>query len=188
MRLSPTAQARIHQLTQVFEHIAQTRMQGLGLLHPGLRVQALGFAEAHEPDGPVWLQGVLITPWFMNLVRLPLVRAQALAPGVVAARRFATQQCDFIGAHEAALGGFEVCSLFSPMTEFADQTAAVLTGHEVLRQMSQAVEQASTPGAAPSSSSLQALASTPGPASSASPQPSRRGFLLGRPAVGRALP
>jgi [NiFe] hydrogenase assembly HybE family chaperone len=149
-------------------------MAGVPVLHPGLRVQALGF-ELHTngADTPApWASGVLVTPWFMNLLRLPLQRLDAvpaletgwLAPGQSAARRFGRQMLDFIGAFEGngeagELGAFEACSVFSPMAEFADHAAAVATGFEVLRQLRQAP--ASEPSAA------------------------RRGFLLGRWAPGQ---
>ena len=188
MRLSPAAQARVHLLTQVFEHIAQTRFQGLGLLHPALRVQAVGFAEVQEGPQHVCLQGVLITPWFMSLMRLPLEARQGagLRPGVSATRTFAAQRCDFIAAHEPLLGHFESCSLFSPMADFADQSAAVLTAHEVLRQMAiSGATSAERPALASPSSELSAPAAAaklnadaPTP-NSAEPIPARRGFLLG---------
>ncbi len=51
------------QLEQAFVHIEQTRMQGIPILNPRLRVEVVGF----QP----WEQGnlcVLVTPWFMNLM------------------------------------------------------------------------------------------------------------------------
>ncbi|MBQ0937091.1 [NiFe]-hydrogenase assembly chaperone HybE [Ideonella paludis] len=188
MRLSPAAQARVHLLTQVFEHIALTRFQGLGLLHPGLRVQAVGFAEVQEGPQQVCLQGVLITPWFMSLLRLPLEARQGagLRPGESATRSFAAQRCDFIAAHEPLLGHFESCSLFSPMADFADQTAAVLTAHEVLRQMAVSGAAPLAPTAVAPSRAQPAVPApavtlstgTPSPQLS-EPMPARRGFLLG---------
>ena len=65
-------QARVERLEAVFRDIAATRMVGVPLLHPGLQVQAVGFAP--EPEGSSAL-GVLVTPWFMNLLRLPLAGA-----------------------------------------------------------------------------------------------------------------
>lgn len=182
MRLSPAAQARVHLLTQVFEHIAQTRMQGLGLLHPALRVQAVGFVEVPQPDQPPCLQGVLITPWFMSLMRLPLEARHGvgLRPGLSSSRSFAAQRCDFIAAHEPRLGLYESCSLCSPMADFADQTAAVLTAHEVLRLMAISAAPAAEPAAvaAPERAMLAAQAQAQH-APSAEPLPARRGFLLG---------
>lgn len=93
--------------------------------------------------------GVLVTPWFMNLLRLPLqpvdghdataLQAAGLAPlGHTVVRRYGEHALDFTGAHEAeGLGAWEQASLFSPMFAFADQPAAVATAREVMRLLRQ---------------------------------------------------
>jgi len=125
-------------------------MHDVPMLNRALRVQAVGF----RAWGPHWL-GVLVTPWFMNLMRLPLGTAEVLAPGQVGPQRLGEHRLRFIGAHEAAFGPYEMCSLASPMFEFADQQAAVATAREVLVRLR--------------ASSAQGV-----------PDPHRRGFLLGR--------
>lgn len=153
--MSVLAHSRVAMLEQAFAHIASTRMRGVPVQNLGLRVQAVGFAA--ERSGTTLL-GVLVTPWFMNLVRLPVGEVSMLAVGEKAQRQLGTEQFEFIGAHEDGLGAFEACSLFSPMFEFTDHTAAVATASEVL-----------------------ALLRASAPKVLASPQvPSRRGFLLGR--------
>jgi [NiFe] hydrogenase assembly HybE family chaperone len=133
MRPSPVPVAlgpRVAALVALYERIGRTRMAGLPLLHGGLSVQAEGFAA--EADGHVAL-GVLVTPWFMNLVRLPLNEGAALAaPGASRRRAVGAHAFDFIGAFEPGFGALEACSLFSPMFEFADQAAAVATARAVL--------------------------------------------------------
>lgn len=154
------SEARVAQLVSAYAEVARSRMAGVPVLHPGLRVQAVGFAEL--PDAPGLLCGVLITPWFMNLVRLPLQAAPggSWPVGAVAARRVGTHTLDFIGSYEPGPGAFEAASLFSPMFDFADQAAAVATAQAVLRLLREA------------------------PAASGAPTaPSRRGFLLGRAAA-----
>ncbi|MFM2347060.1 MAG: [NiFe]-hydrogenase assembly, chaperone, HybE, partial [Pseudomonadota bacterium] len=105
--------------------------------------------------------GVLVTPWFMNLLRLPLqpvdgrdaaaLQAAGLAPlGRAVVRRYGEHALDFTGAHEAeGLGAWEQASLFSPMFAFADQPAAVATAHEVMRQLRQSWRETAPPPAAP---------------------------------------
>ena len=61
-------QTQVARLETVFRDIAATRMEGVPLLHASLQVQAVDFAP--EPEGDFAL-GVLVTPWFMNLMRLP---------------------------------------------------------------------------------------------------------------------
>ena len=153
-------QARVEQLEAVFRDIAATRMQGVPLLHPGLQVQAVGFAP--EPEGSSAL-GVLVTPWFMNLMRLPLDAAEPLEPGQVRSQRIGAHRLSFIGAHEAAFGPYAMCSLASPMFEFANQEAAVATAQGVLAQLRQ-------------------------PTAKEEPDAQRRRFLLGRGAAPKAHP
>lgn len=157
---------RVQALAQAFVYIGYTRMQGVPVQNSQLAVQSIGFQAApaleHVPEA---LAGILITPWFMNLVRLPVVAQTAtqgwLAPGIKAHRTLGCERFEFMGAFEDGLGAFEVCSLFSPMFEFADQASAVATATEVLVLLRE-------PVAAPVASAL--------------PQPSRRGFLFGRTA------
>ena len=102
---------------------AAKRMEGLAFVNPALEVEAVGFApwEGH------WL-GVLVTPWFMNLILAPRDPAlwQRLAQGTCRRYRFPAGDYDFIGAHDDAAGEYQMCSLFSPVLEFDDQAAARL--------------------------------------------------------------
>ena len=163
--LADALRQRVAALEALFDDISNTRMAGVPVKNPALKVQAVGFAPVpHQPD---MLQGVLITPWFMNLVRLPL-RNETASDRVLAERQKATRQFgntdfEFIGSFEVRIGAFEVCSLYSPMFEFADHAAATATAREVLNQLHRP---------------------TPVPARTAPAVPSRRGFLLGRGAGG----
>ena len=147
----PLPARRLAALEATFRRIATTRMRGVPVLNAALSVQAVGFG----PDplltaataAPTML-GVLVTPWCMNLLRLPLqpvdsatdaAAAGLLAPRVAAVRRYGAHALDFLGAHEPALGAYEQASLFSPMFAFADQPAAVATAREVMRLIRAAV-------------------------------------------------
>ena len=120
---------RVDALEALFRHIAATRMAGVPVLNPALDVAARGFAS----DGASGLWGVLLTPWFMNLVVLPGPQAEPLAVGATRRRVLGPEAFDFIGAHEDGFGPYEACSLFSPMHEFRDQAAALATADEVLK-------------------------------------------------------
>ena len=159
---------RVQALAQAFERIGHTRMWGVPVQNPQLGVQTIGFEAAPGLDHvPEALAGILVTPWFMNLVRLPVAADASakgwLAPGRKARRTLGCERFEFIGAFEEGLGAFEVCSLFSPMFEFANQQAAVATATQVLALLRE-------PVAAPVASANVAL------------PPSRRGFLFGRAA------
>lgn len=145
-------QRRLAGLEAVFRRIATTRMLGVPVLNPALSVQAVGFGPdplRTAPGAAPTMLGVLVTPWFMNLLRLPLqpvdghdataLQAAGLAPlGHTVVRRYGEHALDFTGAHEAeGLGAWEQASLFSPMFAFADQPAAVATAREVMRLLRQ---------------------------------------------------
>lgn len=122
--------ARAAALQALFEHIAATRMQGIPILHPGLRVCAIGFER--QDTGAL---GVLLTPWFMNLVFLPGADEPPLATGASRVRAVGAHRFPFIGAEEPGFGRWEACSLFSPMDCFQDQAAAEATADAVLAEL-----------------------------------------------------
>jgi [NiFe] hydrogenase assembly HybE family chaperone len=100
-------------------------------------IQSFG-THPQNPESATAGVGVLITPWFMNLVWLPLQRLDAAAHVGSKMTRHVGQECfEFIGAHENGFGGYEACSLFSPVFEFQSQQAAVETARAVLDTLRQ---------------------------------------------------
>ncbi len=149
---------RVAALVDFYRRVETERMQGIPILNPALSVQALGFRLADEEDAVA--EGVLITPWFMSLVRLPLaVQDHAGRVGRKRVLAFGNERFDFIGAHDPVLGFHEACALFSPMAEFRSQDQARETAQAVLDQ-------------------LRPAPVAPPPA--AEPLPARRAFFLAR--------
>ena len=111
-------------LEQLFRNIEQERMQGVPLLNPALRVKAVGFRHWQGR-----CLGVLVTPWFMNLMLLPCEgdEWQALQIGDKQRHLLPSGSYEFIVGEEAGIGRYQMCSLFSPMFEFADQETAEAT-------------------------------------------------------------
>jgi len=109
-------------LNAAFREVAK-RMEGLGLTNPALEVEAVAF----EPWEAHWL-GVMVTPWFMNLVLLPRDRGLWQTLPVRAKRKlhFPAGVYEFIGADDPLIGEHQTCSLFSPMQDFEDHAAARL--------------------------------------------------------------
>jgi [NiFe] hydrogenase assembly HybE family chaperone len=107
-------------LTESFR-AAATRMNGLAFVNPALAVEAVGFA----PWQGHWL-GVLLTPWFMNLILAPRDPGAwtSLDPGEKRRYRFPAGAYDFIGAQDDLAGEYQMCSLFSPLLQFDDQETA----------------------------------------------------------------
>jgi [NiFe] hydrogenase assembly HybE family chaperone len=163
--MKPTASptARVDALVALFTSIAQTRMSGVPILNASLRVEAVGVEPcgAADADGEPGAAGILITPWFMNLVWFPLERTDRPArSGTTRSRVFERGSFDFICAHEPVFGDYEACSLFSPMFDFADQDTARETANSVLQELRRPA----------------------GSEKKAPELPARRSFLLGRSA------
>jgi len=168
-----------------FARVQRERMQGLPLLNAALRVEAVGFACANAEPASAEVavaEGVLITPWFMSLLRLPLDKqAHRDRVGRRAVHAFGLEQFDFIGADDEALGYYETCALFSPMFEFPTQDLARDTALAALREIREGVAHP----VAPSSSPAITPATPPGLPSATEVVPARRLFLMGRGASSR---
>lgn len=154
--------ARVQALEALFRHVERSRMADVPVLNRALQVEAVGFsAEPVEPGEALAAVGVLLTPWFMNLVWLPLQSAEGDV-GQVRERKVGTARFEFITASEPGFGAYEACSLASPMFEYASQAQARATANAVLAELR--------------------FVEVPVPVSAA-----RRGFLFGRSSVaGRA--
>ncbi|GIK26718.1 MAG: hypothetical protein BroJett006_29640 [Betaproteobacteria bacterium] len=124
---APGSTLRIHAedpsrlLEAAFRRIQVETMADVPILNPALSVEAIGFARRQDH----WL-GIVVTPWFMNLVLVPGVAEswQSVAPGLRLFRKFPSGDFAFLGSDEPEVGEFQSCSLFSPMAQFADQAGA----------------------------------------------------------------
>jgi [NiFe] hydrogenase assembly HybE family chaperone len=129
----PEASDIAGRLEAAFAKIHAERMEGVPILNPRLEVEAVG---TREWNGH-WL-AVLITPWFINLMLLPASQEQAwskLPLGSTMPHRFPSGRFDFLIGEESGIGRYQMCSLFSPVLEFADQEAARLAGQAALEAL-----------------------------------------------------
>ncbi|MEM6818655.1 MAG: [NiFe]-hydrogenase assembly chaperone HybE [Pseudomonadota bacterium] len=112
-----------------FERIHRERMHDVPILNHELSVEAVGFKSTEHG-----VLGVLITPWFMNLMLLPDEEHDfdEDVPGKTVSVPLPAGVVDFIAAHEEAIGSYRMCSLYSPVFEFADQDAATETASAVM--------------------------------------------------------
>lgn len=169
---------RVDALVMHFARVQRERMQGVPLLNPALRVEAVDFvcANAEPASAEVAVaEGVLITPWFMSLLRLPLCQqAHRDRVGRRVIHAFGLEQFDFIGAADDALGYYETCALFSPMFEFATQDLARDTARAALREIREGAHTTAPAAVVPTAPSNSA--ETPA-------VPARRLFLMGRGAA-----
>ena len=122
----------VQKLESVFSDIARTRMRGIPILNPELSVEAVGFREWKGR----WI-GVLITPWTINLVLLPGQDAPltALALDEKEMWSFPSGDYDFMGLNEPEIGTCHMCSLISPVTEFASHEEARAVAQEIINAL-----------------------------------------------------
>ena len=163
MRAPPQIAA---ELEGAFARIHRERMADVPILNEALRVEAVGFVARGDE-----VLGVLVTPWFMNLMLVPaepavgaeqrpgdktVVSVSAAGseqrPGdktVVSVPAAGSEQrpgdktvvtlpsgdFEFIAAYEDGIGHYRMCSLFSPVFEFADHDTAVATAAAVMERL-----------------------------------------------------
>lgn len=159
-----------------FRVILQEQMQDMPMLNPALSVEAVGL----RPWGDHWL-GVLITPWFMNLMLMSRVTGSWHPIAERESRHyvFPAGVFEFIGARDPALGDYQACSLFSPMFDFADQQTAHDTAVAALAALFDVANREPGQVGAPLPAAGDAT-TVPAPAMPA-PVFSKRDFLFGLP-------
>ncbi|HWJ04285.1 MAG TPA: [NiFe]-hydrogenase assembly chaperone HybE [Steroidobacteraceae bacterium] len=136
---------------------AAERMRALPVYNAALAVEAIGF-RAHDGRQV----GVIVTPWFMNLVALPTTEDQAgWQKGRSTRLAFPSGRYDFVVSEAGENGLIATCSLFPLMHDFADQASARDAAAAAVTALMQP-----EPPAEP-------------PAPKAAPQLSRRKFLGG---------
>ena len=119
-------------LEAAFARIHRERMADVPILNDALAVEAVGFVAFGEE-----VLGVLVTPWFMNLMLLPADPAAGSEqrPGEKTVVSLPGGDFEFIAASEDGVGAYRMCSLFSPVFEFADHDTAVTTAAEVMERL-----------------------------------------------------
>ena len=114
-----------------YRRVGERSMRDLPIYNDALSVEAVGFALHGEA-----IAGILITPWFMNVVLQPLDdRLASQPPGLSFAHVFPVGTLDFTVADIDAVGRIGTCSLFSPMFDFGDMDTARATASAALAEI-----------------------------------------------------
>ena len=123
----------VDRLVVGYRLVWRERMQDLPICNPRLEVEAVGFHAYGR-----CLCGVLITPWFMNLVLLPAEGEQwsAATFGEKVIWQFNAGEYEFTPAVLEGTGVHLSAPLFSTVQDFPDQATARLVADEVLRHLS----------------------------------------------------
>ena len=128
----PPAALFARQLEATFRGIHANQMRGVPIVNAALNVKAVGF---QERDGHIL--GVLITPWFMNLVQtsLPDIETPARVSGEKVLLSFPSGDYEFTAVNRDQAGDlppYLACSLFSPMFDFTTMLQAIETAQAAL--------------------------------------------------------
>ncbi len=127
-----------------FTEVWHSTMRDVPLVNKALRVEAVGFCR-HEGH----ILGVLVSPWFMNLVMLP---DGADWSGLTAGERevisFPSGDYEFLHNTREMTGGYKACSLFSPMGDFTRQKDATDVARAVMAALFDPAHRADTDRAA----------------------------------------
>ena len=119
-------------LESVFSVIYRTRMADVPILNDKIKVRAVGF----RPWNTAYL-GIMITPWFMNLMLLPGETENWDDQKNLSSltHTFPSGNYEFLVGFEAEIGKYQSCSLFSPMFDFADNNAAIETAEAAMKEL-----------------------------------------------------
>lgn len=125
----PDLNERINALTTHYKEVGETQMKDLPAYNEKLSVEAIGF----RPYGKEYL-GILVTPWFMNIVALPgdPAHVDRVKNGETAIRVLPSGEYEFVMGRFNGIGPVLSCSLFSPMDEFASHEATQETAFAAL--------------------------------------------------------
>jgi [NiFe] hydrogenase assembly HybE family chaperone len=105
---------------------AEAGFLGLPVYNAALQVAAVGFRPFEGG-----LIGVIVTPWFMNLIRVPAPGAE-VDVGVRREAALPADRVDLIGARLDGAPPFEFRPIVSPMDDFPSQAQVLLTAGEVM--------------------------------------------------------
>jgi len=110
----------VDRLVARFESIHREQMRDLPIANPRLQVEAIGFRDYYGE-----LLGVLITPWFMNLVLMPVAKQMSgRIQGSKSVLEFPSGAVEFTSSEDTALGSMRSAVLFRTVAEIPDQLTA----------------------------------------------------------------
>lgn len=118
-------------LVRHFEQIYVQHMRDLPIVNPRIEVEAVGFRdyEGHA-------LGVLITPWFMNLVLLPGGDAWSdSAQGDSSSINFPSGPIEFTTSRDEVLGTYLTAVLFRSLSDLPDHVTARTVAERVMAEL-----------------------------------------------------
>ena len=131
-RIAAEPSDRVGALVASFDRIARESMCGLPFYNEALSVEAIGF----ERIGEGWL-GILVTPWFMNLVFLsePPIPYSEAANGKKRTAELPGGPVTFLCGGTVDVGMFDAHSIASPMAVYQSQDQARAAARQALLRL-----------------------------------------------------
>jgi [NiFe] hydrogenase assembly HybE family chaperone len=121
--------AAVERLVDYYRAVYEERFRDLPIVNKALQVEAVGFRELAEHEF-----GVLMTPWFMNLVLLPGTgRWNDRPQGSICTVELPGGKVDFTVSHDEVIGTTLSAAMFGTVTDFPDQAMARDVARETLR-------------------------------------------------------
>ena len=120
-------------IAERYRAIGEASMAGLAVCNPALGVAEVGF---RTQDGRA--VGIVVTPWFMNVVAAELPGGAPLPAATIGALvtlALPGGALEMIVGALPEFGRLDACSLYSPMQNFADMDAAVATAHAAIGEL-----------------------------------------------------
>jgi [NiFe] hydrogenase assembly HybE family chaperone len=118
------------QLAEIYRGIWTVSMRDVPICNAALEVEAIGFRAYGSAA-----VGIVLTPWFMNLVVVDSVGESNLPTGAGARTSVALPagEVECVGAWLDGFGLLRACSLFSPMFDFAGMAVARTVAEEAMK-------------------------------------------------------
>lgn len=126
---APDAVAWGERLAAAYRDIGDRAMRDLPIYNDALDVEAIGFRRF---EGAVI--GIMVTPWFMNVV-MPADQIARAVSGSSLRVRLPAGEIELALSEVQPIGRIASCSLFSPMFGFADMAAARATAEAALAEL-----------------------------------------------------
>ncbi len=132
----------VNRLKAHYLYVYTHKMKDIPILNKKLDVETIGFLEWGKSESNSEVEvGVLITPWFMNLVLLPKKEMrQDTRVGQSVNILFPDGEYSFLTQIDDDFGVYLTCSLFSPMSDFQTQAQAIETAEAIMAQLLQTKE------------------------------------------------
>lgn len=131
----------ITKLVERFREIDSRCMRDLPVYNSALEVEAVDFQQIDMPDGNTAWIGVLITPWFMNVIMLSGENLASVQLGRRVSYPLVSGEHEFMVGEDDELGRYDFMTLASPVLQYKNQAAARVAARAGLKKLLEPVEE-----------------------------------------------